>query len=313
MTFMTNFPNRRAFLLSVAAVALTLAIPARATKKQQANSAEALLANLEGASGARLGVYALNTANGSLVCHRADERFPVCSTFKVILVSAILKRSTQIADLMQRRIKYMKTDLARYSPISEKHVNDGMTVTELCAAAIQYSDNTAANLLMQLLGGPSAVTAFARSIGNREFRLDRWETDLNAALPGDLRDTATPVSMAQSLQSLTLGDTLSVPHRKQLNEWLRGNTTGAKRIRAATSADWLIGDKTGSGDYGTANDIAVLWPLGRKPIVLAIYHTQKDADAKWQDEVIAAAARIVLNAFGLPTSDLVKPAKANPK
>jgi beta-lactamase class A len=300
---MSNIPNRRTFLLAVVTIVLTLVVSAGAAERLQVDSAEAMLASLEGASGARLGVYALNTANGAQVRYRADERFPFCSTFKVILASAILDRSTRIAGLLQQPVHYAQSDLARYSPISENHVNDGMTVAELCAAAIQYSDNTSANLLVKILGGPSAVTAFARSIGNSEFRLDRWETELNSATPGDLRDTVTPAAMARSLQSLALGDTLSAPHRKQLNEWLLGNTTGAKRIRAGIPAGWQVGDKTGSGDYGTANDIAVLWPPERKPIVLAIYHTQKKADAEWRDEIIAAATRIVLNAFAAPPID----------
>ena len=295
---MTHSHDRRAFLLAATAVPLLLAVPARATERQRAGSAEAMLASLEAASAGRLGVYALDLADGAQVRYRANERFPLGSTFKVILVSAILARSAHSAGLMQQRIHYAQSDLVHYSPISEKHVADGMTVAELCAAAIQYSDNTSANLLMKMLGGPSAVTAFARTIGNGEFRLDRWETELNTAIPGDFRDTATPAAMGRSLQSLALGDALPAPQRTQLTEWLRGNTTGAKRIRAALPADWRIGDKTGSGDYGTANDIAVLWPPERKPIVLAIYHTQGEANAKWRDEVIADAARIVVHALG---------------
>ena len=172
-----------------------------------------------------------------------------------------------------------------------------MTISKLCAAALQYSDNTSANLLMKVLGGPSAVTAYARSIGNAEFRLDRWETELNTCIPSDLRDTATPAAMAHSLRLLTLGEVLPPVKTKQLNAWLQGNTTGAKRIRAALPTGWQIGDKTGSGDYGTTNDIAVLWSPKRVPIVLAIYYTQKVPDARWRDDVIESAARIVLDIF----------------
>lgn len=257
------------------------------------------LEGIEGPDGARLGVYALDLESGMEVKHRSEERFPVCSTFKMILTSAILKQSVQDAGLMTRRISYAKKDLVTYSPVTEKHVEDGMTVEALCAAAMQYSDNTAANLLMKILGGPGAVTAFARSIGDTQFRLDRWETELNTALPGDPRDTSIPAAMGRSLQKLALGDGLPEAQRAKLVGWLQGNTTGDKRIRAAVPPDWKVGDKTGSGDYGTANDIALLWPPGRKPIVLAIYHTQKAADAKWQNEAIAAAARVVLEAFGM--------------
>jgi len=298
--------NSRVFLLVAAMTVLALPGSAHDAEKLPATSAEGLLANLEGTSGARLGVYALNTEDGAVIRYRADERFPLCSTFKLILVSAILGRSAQVADLLQQRIHFEKSDLVSYSPLSEKHVADGMTVAELCAAAIQYSDNTSANLLMKLLGGPPAVMAFARSIGNNEFRLDRWEAELNTAIPGDIRDTVTPSAMGCSLQSLALGKALSAPRRSQLNEWLRGNTTGAKRIRAAVPAGWQVGDKTGSGDYGTANDVAVLWPPGRKPIILAIYHTQKEADAKACDEIIAAAAQIVIRAFAAPRATLAE-------
>ena len=301
---MNKIYSRRTLLLTAATTAFTLAASAHASEKSTSRSVEAELFNLEKFSGGRLGVYALNLADGTQVHYRADERFPLCSTFKVILVSAILNRSRYAPSLMQQRIYYTQSDLVSYSPISEKHVSDGMTVSELCAAAIQYSDNTAANQLIKILGGPFAVTAFARSIGNKEFRLDRWETALNIAIPGDLRDTVTPAAMGYSLERLALGNALSTSDRNQLNQWLLGNTTGAKRIRAAVPADWQVGDKTGSGEYGTANDIALLWPPKRKPIVLTIYHTQSTVDAKRRDDVIAATARIVISDWNLPTSDL---------
>ena len=294
---MTHSPNRRALLLAAAALPFAPATTAWATEASNAPQNAALLATLEKNSGGRLGVTALDTANGTLIRYRADERFPFCSTSKVMVAAAILQRSTRQTGLMRKRIHYAKSDLVHYSPISKKHIADGMTVAELCAAAIQYSDNSSANLLMKILGGPPAVTAFARSIGDKEFRLDRWETELNSAIPGDRRDTTTPAAMANSLRSLMLGDILAIPQRKQLQDWLRGNTTGANRIRAGVSADWQVGDKTGTGDYGTANDIAVLWPPARKPIVLTIYHTQLQTDAKPRDDVIAAATRIVVAAL----------------
>lgn len=288
--------DRRTFLLRTAALSVALTRPGYALQLLP-DTALARLAELEGRMGGRLGVAALNTANGQRIDYRADERFPVCSTFKVILAAAILQRSRTEPALLQKQIQYTRSDLVTYSPITEKHVDTGLPVSALCAAAIQYSDNSAANLLMRILGGPQAVTAYARSIGNHEFRLDRWETELNTAIPGDPRDTATPASMAHSLHALTVGAALPLPQQTQLNEWLLGNTTGAKRIRASLSSDWKVGDKTGSGDYGTANDIAVLWPSGRAPIVLAIYHTQNEAKADWNNAIIAEAAGIVTRAF----------------
>jgi len=287
--------NRRTFLQAAAAIPFAFDSMVKAIGEMQGDSPQDRLAQLEINSGGRLGVYGANTGNGALISHRADERFPMCSTFKVILIAAILAQCAKIENLLQRRIRYAQDDFVAHSPVTEKHVSDGLTVSELCAAAIQYSDNTAANLLMKILGGPAAVTAYACSIGNNAFRLDRWETELNTCIPGDLRDTATPASMALSVRSLTLGDALPPAQAKQLTEWLHGNTTGGKRIRAAIPAGWQVGDKTGSGDYGTANDIAVIYPPERKPIVLSIYHTQDKKDSLWRDDVIRDAARIVVD------------------
>ncbi|HWT55148.1 MAG TPA: class A beta-lactamase [Rhodocyclaceae bacterium] len=291
-----RFTTRRSFLIGTAALTLGLGKPVSA-KQDRTDAPPARLAELERKMGGRLGLSALNTANGQRIDFRADERFPVCSTFKLILAGAILKHSVQDAALLQKIIHYSTGDLVAWSPLTEKHLADGMSIAALCAAALQYSDNTAANLLMKELGGPEAVTAYAHSIGNKHFRLDRWETELNSAIPGDPRDTATPASMADSLRMLTLGDALPSAQRTQLNEWMLGNTTGAKRIQAGVPADWKVGDKTGTGDYGSANDIGIVWPPGKKPMVLAIYHTHNDAKATANNEIIAAAARIVVEAF----------------
>jgi beta-lactamase class A len=295
---MTSFENRRSLLRFAATLPFAFAFKARAADTSEARSVEGQLAKLEQTAGGRLGVSALNTANGTWIGHRADERFPFCSTFKVILSGAILARSTQAAGFMQQRIRYAQSDVVHYSAVTAEHIGDGMTVAELCAAAIQHSDNTAANLLIKLLGGTDAVTAYARLIGNDVFRLDRLETSLNDAVPGDPRDTATPASMVRSLHTLTLGDTLPIAQRTQLLDWLRGNQMGSKRIGAALPAGWTMGDKTGTGDYGTANDLAVIWPPSRPPLILGIYHTQPGQDAKARDDVVAAAARIVVGAVG---------------
>jgi beta-lactamase class A len=298
MMKMNHSRNRRKFLLATVSVPLATIWTSWATQGNTTVAAGAQLAKLEQTLAGRLGIFALNTANGKQLNYRSDEYFPMCSTFKVILASAILKRSTQIDGLMQQRIKYQQSDLVTYSPITKQHIEDGMTVDALCAAAIQYSDNTASNLLMKILGGPGAVTTFARSIGDRQFRLDRWETALNSSIPGDRRDTSTPNAMANSLQRLAFGDALEPRLQLQLRVWLQGNTTGAARIRAGVPADWQVGDKTGTGDYGTANDIALLWPPRRSPIVLSIYTTQGEKDAKARNDIIASAARIVVDWLG---------------
>ncbi len=289
-------PVRRTLLLAIASTPFTSACTPWLTALE-ASSPQTRLATLETDSGGRLGVAAVDTADGTQLNHRANERFPLCSTFKVLAVSAILERSTREGALLQERVKYTPSELVAYSPITEQHVAGGMMVAELCAAALQYSDNTAANLLMKVLGGPSSVTKFARSIGDSEFRIDRWETELNTAIPGDPRDTSTPVAMARSLQRLVLGDALAPPQRDQLQRWLRGNTTGAARIRAGVPSDWQVGDKTGTGEYGTTNDIGVVWPLAKPPIIVALYFTQREKDAKPRNDVLASATRIVLETF----------------
>lgn len=217
-----------------------------------------------------------------------------CATFKVLLASAVLRQSTRNPGLLQQEIRYQRRDLVSYSPITEQQIDAGMTVAGLCAAALRYSDNTAATLLLTLLGGPQAVTAYARSISDREFRLDRWEIARNTAIPGDPRDTSTPRAMARSLRRLVLEDTLEAGQRAPLKAWLIGNTTGGARIRAGVPAAWQIADKTGDA-YGTANDIAVLWPPARAPIVVTVYTTQADPQAAARNELLVAAARTVVD------------------
>jgi beta-lactamase class A len=291
--------KRRTFLLATTILPFAAACTPQKPELSNTLSARTQLMQLEHALNGRLGVFALNTADASRLSYRESERFPMCSTFKVLLVSAVLDLSTRTAGLMQQRIRYTQSDLVSYSPITKKNLENGMRVAELCGAALQYSDNTSANLLMRLVGGPSAVTDYARSIGDRDFSLDRWETDLNTSLPGDERDTTTPESMGLSFQRLVLGDTLGADQRIQLRGWLIGNTTGATRIRAAVPGEWQVGDKTGSGsNYGVANDIAVLWPPGREPVVCVVYTTQTAKDAKARSDVIASAARIVVEWVG---------------
>ncbi len=288
--------HRRTLLLAASVLPLASACSAWPAKGAQ-SSAQAQLDALESASGGRLGLVALHTGTGARVAHRADERFAFCSTFKLMLCAAILARSANDGTLLAHRVNYSKGDIISNSPITEKHVGQGMTVAELCAAAIQYSDNAAANLLMKLLGGPPAVTAFARATGDDTFRLDRWETELNTAIPGDLRDTTTPAAMADSVQRLVLGNALGTAQRDQLQTWLLGNTTGAARIRAGVPADWKVGDKTGSGSYGTVNDVGVLWPPAGAPLVMSIYLTFPAKDAQGPGDVIASAARIAFQAL----------------
>ncbi|MCY0387411.1 class A beta-lactamase [Robbsia sp. Bb-Pol-6] len=249
---------------------------------------------LEKHSGGRLGVALIDTADNSQILYRGDKRFPLCSTSKIMAVSAILKKSETDDELLNHRLNIDKSDLVNYNPITEKHLDTGMTIGELSAAALQYSDNTAMNKLVDYLEGPDNVTRFARAIGDTTFRLDRTEPTLNTALPGDRRDTTSPLAMAKSLRNLTLGQSLGEAQRARMVAWMKGNTTGATSIRAGVPAAWVLGDKTGSGDYGTTNDVAVIWPENHAPVILAIYFTQPRKDAVPRKEVLAAAAKIVV-------------------
>ncbi|PPQ42695.1 class A beta-lactamase [Rhodopseudomonas palustris] len=256
-----------------------------------------MCARLEAGSGGRLGVCVLDTASGRMIGHRLDERFPMCSTFKALAAGLVLARVDRKQENLDRRVSYAKSDLVTYSPATEKHVEDGMTIAELCEAAITLSDNTAANLLLASFGGPAGLTAFARSLGDETTRLDRIETELNEALPGDPRDTTSPRAMAQDLRALTLGDALSPASRAQLITWLKANTTGGTRLRAGVPPGWTVGDKTGTGGRGTANDIAVLWPPQRAPLIVTVYLTGATVSRDQQNKIIADVGAAVADAM----------------
>ncbi|KAB8063601.1 class A beta-lactamase [Janthinobacterium violaceinigrum] len=296
---MTDSHNhvRRHLLLASGAALLCPAPLLFAAPATSIATAQTQLAALEQAAGGRLGVAAWRHGSELRVAYRADERFPLASTFKAMLAAAVLARSVSQPGLLDQQVRYEKKELVTYSPITEKHLADGMTVAELCAATLQYSDNSAANFLMKILGGPQAVTAYARSIGNTVFQLERWETELNSAIPGEVRDTASPTSMAHSLQQLLLGNSLPAPQRQQLDAWMRGNTTGDKRIRAGVPAGWQVADKTGSGAYGSVNDIGVAYPASGAPLVIAVYYTREQKKADTNQDIITAATRIVAAAL----------------
>ena len=254
-------------------------------------------ARIEAESGGRLGVAVLDTATGSRAGHKSDERFAMCSTFKLLASAAVLARVDAGKERLDRRITYAKSDLVTYSPVTEKHVGDGMTLAELCEAAITLSDNTAGNLLLASLGGPQGLTDFARSLGDTMTRLDRIETALNEATPGDPRDTTTPAAMLANIRALVLGDALTEPSRGQLKAWMLANKTGGGRLRAGLPGDWAVGDKTGSGEFGTTNDVGVIWPPGRAPIVVTIYFTETKAAQEQRIAVLASVGRAVAQEF----------------
>lgn len=254
---------------------------------------------LESSVGGRIGVAVYNTRSKEILNYRGNERFPFCSTGKVMTVAAILKASEKESGLLTKTIKYTKTDTDKsaYAPITSKYLDKGMTISELSQAALDYSDNTAMNLLVTEAGGVGKITDYARSIGDEKFRLDRMEPELNTAIPADKRDTTTPLAMTMSLDKIVLGQSLESNSQAYLAKWLKANTTGAKRIRAALPEGWIVGDKTGTGAYGTTNDIGVIWAAKCDPIVISIYYTQDQKDAKTNDSVIASVTKVAINAL----------------
>ncbi|MEV5752036.1 class A beta-lactamase [Actinoallomurus sp. NPDC052308] len=265
---------------------------APAATKPAAQRNDQAFQNLEKQYDARLGVWALDTGTGKVVAWRADERFAYASTSKVPLAGTVLRQDS--IKRLDHVVKYTKADLVANSPETEKHVDTGMTIRELCDAALRFSDNTAANLLFREIGGPSGLSAALRRIGDHTTHPDRVEPDLNTAIPGDVRDTSTPRQFGTDLRAYTLGHVLPRPKRDLLIDWMRRNTTGDKVIRAGVPADWTVGDKTGTADYGTRNDIAVAWPPHRAPIVIAVLSTRSTKDAATNDDLVRDAAKVVV-------------------
>jgi beta-lactamase class A len=216
----------------------------------------------------------------------------MCSTFKVLACGAVLMRVDAGHEDLNRRIRFQASDVVPYSPVTKDRVGgDGMALGNICEAALTWSDNTAGNLILASLGGPSAITAFARSIGDPVSRLDRIETALNEAIPGDLRDTTTPDAMAANLRLLAVEAGLSEASRTQLTTWLVSIHTGSARLREGLPTGWRVGDKTGSGDRGTTNDVAVIWPPDRKPLIACVYLTNTKASVDARNATIAAVGR----------------------
>jgi beta-lactamase class A len=256
-------------------------------------------AKIESDSGGRLGVAVFDTLTQARAAHRTDERFPMCSTFKLLAAAAVLARVDAGKERMDRRIRFEARDVVVYSPITKERAGgEGMSLAELCEAAMTVSDNTAGNLLLATLGGPAGLTAYARSLGDAVTRLDRIEPDLNEAVAGDPRDTTSPLAMLTNLHTLMVGNALAASSREQLAHWLRGNKIGDTRLRAGLPSGWRVGDKTGSGERGTTNDIGIIWPPERAPVLVSIYLTGTPAGAEQRNATLAAVGRAVASALG---------------
>ena len=258
------------------------------------NDAADRIAAIETRIGGRVGVAAVDTSNDKHLDYRAEERFPMCSTFKFLATAAVLKRVDEKKEKLERFVPYNAKDILEYAPVTKEHLNEGgMTLGALCEAAIEQSDNTAGNLLLNAIGGPAGVTNFVRALGDRVTRLDRIEPELNSAIPGDERDTTTPAAISSDMQRLLLGDALSEASRRKLDDWLQRNETGGSMIRAGVPKTWSVGDKTGRGANGATNDIAIMRPPGRAPILLAIYSVGSTATANDRAAAIAEVTKVV--------------------
>jgi len=255
-------------------------------------------ARIEAEIRGRLGVAVLDSGGGAASGHRADERFAMCSTFKMLAAAAVLARVDAGAERLDRRVRFGRGDLVAYSPVARQRVATGMTIAELAAAAASASDNTAANLLLATLGGPQGVTAYARRLGDRVTRLDRTEPALNQAVPGDPRDTTSPAAMLGNLRQLALGAALAPTSRDLLVGWLVASRTGDARLRAGMPEGWRVGGKTGSGARGTTNDVVIAWPSDRAPILVGAYLTETTAPQAARHAALAAVGRAVAAAVG---------------
>lgn len=281
---------RRALLVS--GVGSVLATPALAAPFR-GRVLQGKLNRIEADSGGRLGVCMLDTANGRRVLHRANERFPMCSTFKLLAAAMVLQRVDAGLDRLDRPMAIERADILPHSPVTELHVGGTLPMGALCEATVTQSDNAAANLMLASFGGPAGLTAYLRMLGDTATRLDRNEPALNEALAGDPRDTTTPAAMLGLMQTLVLGDALTPASRAQLRDWLVANKTGDRKIRAGLPAGWQVGDKTGGGAFGTNNDVAIVWPPGRPPLLVTVYLTQTAATLPRRDATLAAVGALL--------------------
>lgn len=288
--------NRREFAKAVLAISggALLGAP-QAFSAQSDEALSSALEKIEKERGGRLGMAFVDTQTGKSASYRAEERFPMCSTFKLLAAAAVLSRVDGGQDRLDRRLHFDAADVVANSPVTKnKSGPEGMTLAEICQAAMTFSDNTAGNLMLATLGGPKGLTAYARFLGDTVTRLDRIEPELNEALPDDPRDTTSPAAMLSNIRMLTAGNILRPASREQLIAWLIGNKTGDARLRAGLPRDWRVGDKTGTGERGTANDVAAIWSSpDRAPMFITVYLTGDASDSKHQSATIASVASAI--------------------
>jgi len=254
---------------------------------------------IESRVGGRVGLFALAMDSGKTLAHREDERFALCSTFKWVLAAAVLAKVDENRLALEQQIPFGPADIIDYAPVTSKYVQSGhLSVEELARAAVVTSDNTAANLLLARLGGPAALTDFLRESGDEITRLDRNEPTLNTNLPGDPRDTTSPRAMVATLRTLLTTNTLSPASRERLIGWLLSCETGRERLRAGLPPQWRVGDKSGTGDRGAANDVVIAWPPRRGPILVAAYMSDSTSPLPHLNAAHAELGRLVAQELG---------------
>ncbi len=276
-------------------VVLGAAVTLASTGIASAGDTAAVATALEGKHDARIGFVLRDMTSDWQISHRGDERFPMSSTFKPLLCAAVLARRDAGDEDMERHLMYHSADLVSYSPVTELHVDTGMTLDALCEATITLSDNTAANLLLDTIDGPVGLTRFLRGIGDPVTRLDRWETALNSAEPGNVQDTTTPTAVLDTLQSLLWGDVLSPTSAAQLRQWMIDDQVADDLIRAHLPEGWIIGDKTGAGGHGSRAIIAFLETDQGGRYLAAIYMTESEADFSQRNQILAEIGKAMIS------------------
>lgn len=283
--------TRRALLMGSLS-ALVAGCVAGRTESQSAVSER--LAEIESQIGGKLGVHVLDTESQRRFGINDDDRFAMCSTFKLLLAGAVLAEVDAQRLSLDRSVAFGPEDMVPYAPVTSVHLAEGaMTVHDLCAAIVEVSDNPAANILLPLVGGPPGLNGFLRGLGDTFTRLDRLEPELNTNVPGDPRDTTTPRAMVHAMEKLLIGAVLSDASRGQLIRWLVNCKTGLRRIRAGLPGDWKTGDKTGTGMNGAVNDVSITWPTGRKPCLIAVYASGSSAESAALEAVHANVGNLI--------------------
>jgi beta-lactamase class A len=279
-------------VLALTAMACLHVQPAMATQDPVIQTAKQVQEQLK----ARLGLAVYDSGTGQRWRYNADEHFPMTSTFKVLLCATLLSQDK----LGTLKVPVTEEDMVSYSPVTRDWIGKSVALNDLCAATMSTSDNTAANLVLKAVGGPEAVTAFVRELGDTVTRLDNWEPEVNEARPGDLRNTTTPDAMLQTLQTLLLEKTLSRNAQKTLTQWLESNAVSGPVLRAGLPENWRTGDRTGAGDYGSRGIVAIIWPPKRAPLIAVIYITQTKATMAQRNAAIAEIGKALVKTITTP-------------